>query len=132
MFKLMLHFQTDNIPNILKITMTIMNHRPHRGIFNFSPFSAHTDTHIISEITRMNDFTRKQRENLAMTQYSRKSPSQRLSHGNLVHVRQKRHIFKKSPIFYPIWSTKYYQITAIDRNRFPFTYTLDDKTNKTY
>ena len=132
MFRLLLHFQTNHIDNIVKLTMAIMNHRCHRGIYNFSPFSAHTDTHVMSEISRMNSITRKHRENLSMSQYAKQSPQQRLNLGDLVRVRQKRHIFKKSPIFYPIWSTEFYKIIAIDRSQFPFTYQLDDKTNKQY
>ena len=118
-----------------------MNHRKHRGIFNFTPdqvifqlymtseiertlythvilflpsFQAHFDHHAAATIAKLNHVSNIDRQVDAAALYRKTPLHKKITVGQYVKVRKKRHTFRQqNAVFYSIWSDKSFKVLLL-------------------
>ena len=114
------------------MAQTIYNNRPHRSLFNETPYKTHFNSHTSSVISRrvLKQFRSKQAK---LTNIFSLRPDQVFHKGEKVLLRKRKSTFRKDdPIRHPMFDPQAQTIVNVDKRYLPYTYFLSNSTKWYY
>jgi hypothetical protein len=86
-FRFTLKYRTIRLDNIIKLVQRKYNFHPHSGLFGYSPFQAHFDSHASWKVLERNKVLYNQHPRIAQKIYTDKPHFQKLAIGDRVFVK---------------------------------------------
>ena len=132
-FHILYIYSTLRIDNVVKLCNEIYNLKGHRSLENYCPRDVHFDKHIACKIARLNSLNFQKHRSECMAAEAKLPIQDTLKIGQKVKLRMQRSIFRKhQPLKLSLWSENVYRIVDIDRNNYPYLYSIDKHHKRFY
>ena len=113
--------------SIIYIRRSRLTLRSHSSLHSHTPFQAHFDSHVASDLARLQTRARETRQTRISEFERHRNPNDRIRIGDKVLLRTKPRSFQKlSSVFNPHFSDRVYSVRSIDKRVLPWLYRLKE------